>query len=351
MTDVIIIGGGPVGLATASMAAQKGLTVKLFEPKTGVIDKACGEGLMPAAVQKLNEYGINIPTSHVFKGIRYINGKSSADGHFLCGHGMGVRRLVLHNTLREHAVKAGVEFIQQKAKDIHQFDDHVEVDGHSAKYVLAADGLNSPTRSRLNVELPSQRPSRLGVRQHFNMAPWSDYVEVYWSEHAEAYVTPVAEDLVGVAILYYKDKLPKPKNQNRFDSLLTLFPALKSRLEGQSQASSPRGAGPFERRASKHVINRCMLIGDAAGYLDPLTGEGIRLGLDAGEAAINCILNDQPHAYERAWRNVSRRYWWMTDGLLRARRIPIIRRLMVPFLQKLPWVFDRIITLLAKPAH
>ena len=44
MTDVIIIGGGPVGLATASMAAQKGLTVKLFEPKTGVIDKACGEG-------------------------------------------------------------------------------------------------------------------------------------------------------------------------------------------------------------------------------------------------------------------------------------------------------------------
>ena len=64
-----------------------------------------------------------------------------------------------------------------------------------------------------------------------------------------------------------------------------------------------------------------MLIGDAAGYLDPLTGEGIRLGLDAGEAAINCILNNRPQAYERAWRNVSRRYWWMTDGLLRAESI------------------------------
>lgn len=351
MNDIIIIGGGPVGLATATMAAQKGLSVKLFEPKLGIIDKACGEGLMPAAVQKLQAYGIEFPQSHIFKGIRYINGPKTAEGNFLCGHGIGVRRLVLHETLRKHAESAGVEFIAQKADQVQQYDDHVDVNGHQGRYLLAADGLNSPTRSKLNVELPSTRPTRLGIRQHYHMSPWSDYVEVYWSEHAEAYVTPVADDLVGVAILYYKDRLPKPKDQNRFDSLLALFPELQKRVRDQVSASHPRGAGPFERRASKHVINRCMLIGDAAGYLDPLTGEGIRLGLDAGEAAIHCILKEQPQAYERAWRHVSRRYWWMTDGLLRLRRISFIRRLMVPFLQKLPWIFDRIITLLAKPAH
>ena len=79
----------------------------------------------------------------------------------------------------------------------------------------------------MNVELPSIRPSRLGVRQHFKMAPWSDYVEVYWSEHAEAYVTPVADDLVGVAILYYKDKHPKPKAKTVSKASFSLFPALQ----------------------------------------------------------------------------------------------------------------------------
>jgi flavin-dependent dehydrogenase len=183
------------------------------------------------------------------------------------------------------------------------------------------------------------------------MKPWSDFVEVYWSEHAEAYVTPVSEDLVGVAILYYRDRLPRPKNQSRFESLLKLFPELEAQVREKSVASSPRGAGPFERRASKHVVHRCMLIGDAAGYLDPLTGEGIRLGLDAGEAAIQCILKDQPHKYEQAWRKVSRRYWVMTDGLLRIRQVPLLRRLMIPVLKRIPWLFDRIITLLAAPAH
>ena len=96
---------------------------------------------------------------------------------------------------------------------------------------------NSPT---LTAKCRTAQPKTksIGGQAAFNMAPWSDYVEVYWSEHAEAYVTPVAEDLVGVAILYYKDKLQNQRS-DRFDSLLTLFQPYILRLEGQSQASSP----------------------------------------------------------------------------------------------------------------
>lgn len=351
MKDLLVIGGGPVGLSTAIKAAQSGMSVSLFEPKSDVIDKACGEGLMPAAVHNLAQIGIDLKHSYPFKGIRYIDKTGFANGHFRCGSGLGVRRTVLHETLKRQCLNLGVEIVPHAVKGFEMKADHVEIAGQRGKYLIAADGLNSTVRDKLNVGLPPKRPQRLGIRQHFNMKPWSDYVEVYWSDYAEAYVTPVSENLVGVALLYYQDKHQRPKNQNQFDSLLCLFPELYDRVYKQEKGSIVRGAGPFERRASKHVIHRCMLVGDAAGYLDPLTGEGIRLGLDSGFAAIRCIKQERPQDYEREWKNISRRYWWMTDGLLRIRQINFLRNSMVPFLKNTPWIFDRLITALAIPRH
>jgi flavin-dependent dehydrogenase len=154
-------------------------------------------------------------------------------------------------------------------------------------------------------------------------------VEVYWSKWAEAYVTPVADDLVGVAILYFPDRVAPGPDDPPFERLLRGFPALRERLG--DPVTTARGAGPFEQRTARRVYGRILLVGDAAGYLDPITGEGIRLGLETARAAIDAIARETPQDYERGWKRAIRRYWWMTDGLLWASRSPL-RPWLVPTL-------------------
>ena len=90
---------------------------------------------------------------------------------------------------------------------------------------MAADGLHSRLRRWSGLAGREARWKRFGVRRHFAMEPWSRFVEVYWGDGCEAYVTPVADDLVGVAILWSGRKAG-------FDGLIGQFPLLQSRLAG-----------------------------------------------------------------------------------------------------------------------
>ena len=346
MQDVLIAGGGPAGLGAAIMAASAGLSVTIIEPHPGVIDKACGEGLMPGAARTLERLGVTPTISHPFVGVRYLSGRWEAAGRFPQGPGLGVRRTVLHTALRDRAAALGVVWQEDRVRRITQGQDWVEACGTRGRWMLAADGMRSSIRRSLELELPPRRPPRLGLRRHFAMAPWSDFVEVYWTGQIEAYVTPVAPDLVGVALLFPGAPLPEGRGaRDRYHTLLSRFPVLSARLE--NPATSVRGSGPFERRLSGRVAGRVLLIGDAAGYLDPLTGEGIRLGLASAAAALDCIAADRPRDYERIWRRIARRYWWMTSGLLWLRDRPLLRQAMVPFLSVAPGVFSQIVGLLA----
>ncbi|MFT6820112.1 MAG: flavin-dependent dehydrogenase [Myxococcota bacterium] len=344
--DVIVAGGGPSGLAAALHAAQNGLSVVVIEPKPGVIDKACGEGLMPAAVRALEALDVHPETSFPFAGICYRDNGQSADGAFAGGPGLGVRRTVLHTALREAAERAGVQRVEGRVTDIVQTESTVTAAGHTGRYLIAADGLSSGIRAKLGLNLPSKRPNRLGLRRHYTMAPWSDRVEVFWSERAEAYVTPVADDLIGVAVLFDGDPIPPGKGaEAKYNTLLAEFPDLLERLTGKA-STVVRGAGPFERRVRTRQVGRVLLVGDAAGYLDPITGEGIRMGLATAELAVQHIVRGDIQHYDRAWRRETRAYWWMTGGLLWARDRPLLRRQMVPLLRRMPWLFSRIVGVL-----
>lgn len=338
MLDVIVAGGGPAGVGAAILARQRGLSVRVVEPKAQVIDKACGEGLMPGAVRALERMGVEIPVSHPFAGVRYVDDGRTAEGRFRTGPGLGVRRTVLHAALWERARRLGVERVLGRVSDVADLGDHVVVDGVPARYLVAADGLHSGLRRRLDLGLPRRRPKRLGIRQHFATAPWTDMVEVHWSDHAEAYVTPVSDDTVGVAILYYPDIVGPAAGEPPYQRLLRGFPELAERL-GEPN-SHVRGAGPFEQRVRRRRVGRVLLVGDAAGYLDPLTGEGVRLGLATAAAAVDAIAADRPQAYEGAWRRATRRYFVMTDGLLRVARWRWGRRQLVPVLRRVPWVMS-----------
>lgn len=341
MRDLVVAGGGPVGLATALLAARAGLDVMVHEPRRGPVDKACGEGLMPGAVVGLRELGVEL-RGRPIAGIRYIDGKRSVDAPFRHGAGMGVRRTTLHAALSEAVAAAGVKVDESPVKDVQDRGDHVLVEGVPARFLIAADGLHSPTRRTLGLEGTSRMPRRYAQRAHAAIAPWTDFVEVHWAPSGEAYVTPTADGQVGVAIL--------TRQRGRdFHDLLADHPRLAERLDGASWGRV-RGAGPLRQRSTARVRGNVFLVGDAAGYIDALTGEGIALGLAQAKAAIAAVVDGSPQRYERDWRRVTWQHDLMTAGLVTATRASFVRTGIVPAAQRLPSVFGWAVDQLARPA-
>ncbi|MFJ7415966.1 NAD(P)/FAD-dependent oxidoreductase [Streptomyces sp. NPDC098077] len=330
MIDVLVVGGGPAGLAAAIRAASAGLEAVVVEPRTTPVDKACGEGIMPGGVAALRDLGVRV-SGHELSGIRYTDGRSSAEAAFRGGPGAGVRRTALHTALHARAAALGVRVVAAKAREIRQDEDTVTAAGLTARWLVAADGLHSPLRRALGLDRPVTGPGRYGLRRHYPLAPWTDHVEVHWSRHGEAYVTPVGERLVGVAVLS-RDRRP-------YDRHLAAFPALAARLADSPGATPVRGAGPLRQRARSPRAGRVLLVGDAAGYVDALTGEGIALAVATATAAVDCLTAGRPDDYPRRWARVTRRYRLLTAALLGAAGHPSSGRLIVAAAHRAPVLF------------
>lgn len=359
-TDVLVVGGGPVGLAAAVEARLAGLSCVLVEPRQHPLDKACGEGLLPGALRSLERLGVNVNGMDLV-GIRYVDGNRQVAHRFRAGPGRGVRRTVLSTALVARADEIGVlrrtgrvEQVAQDGSGIRVRCSHSApgwvglqggdpVDEISARWLLACDGLHSPLRRALGLAAPAALPGiaarrvvrRYGIRRHFVVAPWSDHVEVHWAADAEVYVTPVAPDCVGVAVL-------GPRGRS-YDAVLAGLPALRGRLEGAAPVGALRGAGPLHQRSLRRVAGRVLLLGDAAGYVDALTGEGLRIGFASARAAVGCLVRDDPRGYERAWRSLSRDYRAVTSGLVIAAQRPRVRRAIVPTAVRLPRVYGALV--------
>ncbi|MDX6247868.1 MAG: hypothetical protein QOF10_1228 [Kribbellaceae bacterium] len=374
MIDLLVAGAGPAGAATAIRAALAGLEVVVVEPRQPPIDKACGEGIAHSAVDYLGRLGVSLQ-GRPFYGIRYLDSSHCVDARFAAGPGLGVRRTVLQQALVDRLAALGVPVVTGRVGAITQNQTSVTAAGLTARYLAAADGLHSPIRRQLGLASvagdvrpgvrPSVRPgvrlgvrlgsgelrlgtretgrgtseSRRGLRRHFRVSPWSELVEVYWSGLGEAYVTPVAEDLVGVAVL--------TAARGSFDSHLEAFPALKRRLAGASEATAVLGAGPLRQRVQARVSGRVLLVGDAAGYVDALTGEGIAVALRTSAELVRCVLEDRPASYEAAWRRVSWECRFLTGSLLWARNRSLLAPRIVPAAALLPGVYGAIVNRLA----
>ncbi|AQT81493.1 monooxygenase [Mycolicibacterium litorale] len=337
MIDLLVAGGGPAGLVTALHAARAGMTVTVIERRRGPIDKACGEGLMPHTVRHLDDLGIR-PPGKPFRGITYLDSAHRIEAAFRSGTGLGVRRTALHAALSAAVQAAGVEVVHRDVGAVSQDANSVQCAGFRARYLAAADGLHSPIRRSAGLDRPGRGARRWGIRRHVHTAPWSDTVEVYWGDGAEAYVTPVADDCVGVAIL--------TSRQGSFQSRLAEFPALQARVDGHPHGPQ-RAAGPLRQRVSSRTAGRVLLVGDAAGYVDALTGEGLGIAFAGAQLLVESVLAERPGDYDRRWRRMSRRYRLLTAGLLHAVESAPLRTRIVPAAAAFPAAFGGIVNLLA----
>jgi flavin-dependent dehydrogenase len=364
MIDVAIIGAGPAGLAASIHAARQGLCTVVFERQSVPVDKACGEGLLPPALVELQRLGARRHLSDAecfpIRGIRYVvEDGTQAEGLLPAPFGLGVRRLALSQALAQAAREAGAEIRERcMVKHVRRFRDHVELKTASkeewrARLLVAADGLTSTLRRRESLDGPQeQKRARFGLRQHFQKRPWSDCVEVYFSRGVEAYVTPVGAERVGVALLWEDGAID---GGAAFDRLLERFPLLTRRLAGAPVDSRVRGAGPLLRSVRRLCLHRFVLLGDAAGYIDAITGEGLGLAFRSA-AALGGILPQAlaagatPSAlapYERAARAYFRRYSFFTRSVLLLAQNERARGLTLRTLARFPGLFDALLRLIA----
>src|SRR5262244_716924 len=276
--DVAIAGGGPAGLAMAIHAARRGLSTVVLERRATPVDKACGEGVMPAGVSELEGLGVLpliSPTDRaVFRGIRYVEEDgTAAEGRLRHGGGLGIRRTALNLALACRARSEGAELRDHSAVLSHRRCDRgvvlqTEAGAVEAQILIAADGLASALRHAEGLDGRPPRRRRFGLRQHFRRSPWTDFVEVHLSDGAEAYVTPVGPHRVGVALLWEDRRLSKPIPQ----SVHQRFPILREKLAAAELESDIRASGPLARLARAPIADRFVLLGDAAGYVDAITG-------------------------------------------------------------------------------
>ena len=337
--DIAVVGGGPVGLVAAIEARLAGLSVVVIEPRLGVIDKACGEGLMPGALPALARLGVD-PAGMPIMGITYNQGRRSVSHRFAASPGRGVRRTTLHAALSARADALGVVRMAAKVEHLEQTADSVQVAGTSARYLLACDGLHSTVARLVGLALPApKRARRYGIRQHYAMAPWGDTVEIHYGRRAEIYVTPIAADEVGIAML--------GSQHTDFDAAIADIPELASRLAGASTTSSRRGAGPFRQRTRARTTGRVLLVGDASGYVDAITGEGLRLGFAEASAAVACVVAGDPRRYDVEWTRITRDFRVTTTALVRFATSPL-RRGIVPLSAALPGRFGAVVESLAR---
>ena len=337
--DVLVIGGGPAGLATAVAVRRLGLRVAVLDGAAPPIDKPCGEGLMPDGVDALRRLGIAIPQDACpFRGIRFVNDGAKAEAAFPHGVAYGIRRTRLHSLLLDHAEACGVLlFWKTPVTGLHAEGALIAGKPVGARWVVGADGIASRVRTWAKLDSSESESSRrkgmrFAFRRHYRIAPWTDFMELHWAPHSQAYVTPVGRDEVCLALVSSSSKL-------RIEDGLAEFPELRARLEDSPYASTERGAITTTRQLPRVYRGRVALVGDASGGVDAVTGEGLCLAFRQAALLADCLASRDLARYQRSHAALLRRPAQMARLMLFMARHNRLGRRAIKAFQSRPRLF------------
>lgn len=332
--DVVVIGAGPAGSAAAIRAARAGASVAVFEKGAHGRDKVCGDGLTPRAVGALRELKVEPDGAHRIDGLRMIAGKRTRELAWpttsrFPAHGAVLPRRVLDAHLADAAVEAGAEVHwSTEARPLVEGDDRVvgvEAGGHrwSADLVILATGAPGAAARLVGAERVPDEPFGLAIRSYVESPRHLD-------RHLEACLTLTDEH--GVAVPGYGWMFPAGDGTVNIGvgalSTMKGFTRLNLNRLFESYYATVRESWdlgePLERprawRLPMSALRRhgpgWVAIGDAAGLVNPMNGEGIDYGLESGILAADLFLDDPAAAPVRYDREVGDRF----DAFLRTGR-------------------------------
>lgn len=295
---------------------------------------------MPVGIACLDRLGVKVPRLCDLAGVEYVLGDLRAGADFREGPGQVVRRLQLSQIL--HCPQA--ELVDNcQVQSVSRQGDWMEVQTSQGPWrcrlLVAADGLHSPIRHQLGMHsLRKNWLQRWGWRQHFALKPWNQRVEIHHSDGCEAYVSPAGPDMVGVAVLSHKGL--------RRHNWLDAFPSFRERL---TEPLSPlAGLGPMWQSSRSVHEPGVLLLGDAAGYLDACTGEGLTLAFVQAEALglqwqAGSGLTFLPH-YASSYRRIVRHYYQVTWGALLLARWPRLTAAVLRTWQENPGLLAQVLS-------
>jgi flavin-dependent dehydrogenase len=339
--DVVVVGAGPAGIATAIAASMKGLRAAVLDSRKPPIDKPCGEGLLPEAVAALRNLGIELDSRVAFPffGIRFCDDNSSATARIESGRAFGLRRTALHRLLVDRAREIGVSF--RWGVRISELSGRgVLADGQCIRcnWVVGADGQNSVVRRRAGLGVGRYRRSRFGFRRHYAVAPWTDAVEVHWGRRCQMFVTPTGANEVCVALLSNNSRL-------RIGRALEEFPAVARRLRGASAIAAEGGAVSAFGRASAVTRGNVALVGDASCAIDGIAGQGLSLAFQEAVCLGGALARNDLRGYETAHGSITSKAVRMTRLLLLMERSDWIRGKTLRLFASQPALFSKMMSI------
>jgi menaquinone-9 beta-reductase len=339
--NVAVLGAGPAGAAAALFSARRGHRVIVFDKEAFPRDKPCGEGLMPGGRPALRELGLEDDLvsggAPPLEGIQFGLTERSPVAVRFPPHegqqaGLGIRRLTFDARLVDAlAHDSRIQFCPEtEARDITTGDDGIatvstQAGEVRARFVAVADGLRSGFRHRLGWTVGPRPPHRYGIVAHWTMdAPVDPWVRITFDRGLEVYEGPVAGNQRMVALLCYQDRMREfgGRLEARYREIAR---ALRPALRNADLVGSVSAVGPFWYRASTVAQSGAFLIGDAAGFTDPITGEGVAAGLRQSRAFAAALESPNPEqTYRQAHRRLTKDPRRVAALLLRLSRTPAL---------------------------
>jgi geranylgeranyl reductase family protein len=348
--DVLVIGAGPAGSAAAAALAHAGRDVLLVEARSHPRPKACAEYASPRIAEELARLGLADDAWQAdalpVRGMRVIRGHDAVEMTYHDAGGQrpawGLDRERFDAALAAHAVASGAHLLERTAlHDVHWRGGQDAKGGRvtgavlrtaggrqtvRCRWLIGADGARSRTAQRLNVDLGALgRPQRLGLVAHYSgVAELADHGEMHVGRGYYIGLAPLAGGRLNVGMALPLDG-DRQSAEERFGAAIASLPAVGERLRGSRRVTPIRGASPIAHRVRSPAGRGWMLVGDAAGFIDPFTGEGIYRALRSARAAAEALqagLDDGAAGRYRAARQqafaAKDALTWTIQGMLAA---------------------------------